>query len=83
MRTPVAADEGDWVAADEAAQLIGVPARRTRWFIMNGHLTAATRPDGARGVTRASVQSEARWRREGSALGRLRRLLGYVVTWSP
>ena len=83
MRQPVRVEADNWVAGDEAASTIGIAPKRIRWLIMNGHLTPATRSDGARGVARSSVDAEARWRREASLGQRFRRVLGYVFTWSP
>ena len=83
MRQPVSVAESEWMTGDEAAKSIGVPGSRVRWLIMNGHLTPASRPDGTRGVTLASVQAEVQWRRNATLAARLRRVLGYAFFWSP
>jgi hypothetical protein len=83
MRQPVAVSDADWIAEDEAARTIGIPAQRIHWLKMNGHLTVATRSDGARGITRMSMEAEVRWRRDASFGRRAKRVIGCVFTWSP
>jgi hypothetical protein len=83
MRQAVTVADDEWVAGEDASSSLGVRPRLIRWLIMNGHMTPATRSDGARGVTRDSVEAEAEWRRSATVAGRLRRVLGYVFTWSP
>ena len=80
---PATVTEAEWCSPYEASRTLGLGRARFHWLIANGHLRMAISPNGWQGVTRESVNEEAAWRASATTAQRVRRVLRYLIRWSP
>lgn len=76
-------DDADWLSAEQAGRSLGLARWRVRLLRAGGHVQGATDTAGEVGYLRASVEQEARWRRDASTAQRLRRAAGNLLDWAP
>ena len=73
--------DDQWMSFQDAAVELGIAEYRLAGPLAAGNLRKASNAAGVEGVTRASVATEADWRRTASFFARVRRVVAVWVSF--